>query len=344
MLVPEIQTRPFLSIIIATKNEERYIGKLLDSIFDQTYPKTNFEVLIVDGMSKDATLKVVDNYRALLNLRVLINPRIRSTFAFNLGLNEAKGELFMIVGAHSYLQDDFIEKAVNTFLGVRKNEPKLVGVGGIILNESDSVFGKIVGLLYSSLFSGARSCRYNLKPHFSDSVIFGLFDKKIVVENGKFDEDFISAGNDDELTIRLHKKGFKFFTNPEIIAHYEARDSLKKFLLQTYNYGVAKGIIVRKGNYKPEFTNSASLWFVPACFFLYEISLLFLFIFSGFSLLWIFSPFVFYWLINIVVFFQLLVRTKTPLCLALPPMYFIFHNVLGLSSLLGLILKKKVFM
>ena len=337
------QQRPFVSVIVATRNEEKHIGKLLDSLVNQTYPKNCFEVIIVDGMSQDATLEIVEKYRDRLNIRVFNNPRIRSTFAFNKGIDEAKGDFFMVVNAHSFLCEDFIEEDINTFLRMRKKEPKLAGVGGILINESENIFGKIVSLLYYSFFSGARSCRYNRTPHFSDSVIFGVFDKEIVKSNGKFDEDFIGAGNDDELTIRLHAKGFKFFTNPKIVAHYFARNSFRKFVEQTYNYGVAKGIIVRKGNYRIELLNSASLWFIPASFLLYEIFLLFLFVFSGFSFAWAFVPFVLYWITSILISLNLLIKTKTYLCLALPALYLVFHNVLGVSSLIGLIFGKKGF-
>jgi GT2 family glycosyltransferase len=164
------------------------------------------------------------------------------------------------------------------------------------------------------------------------------------VENGKFDEDFLGAGNDGELTLRLHARGFKFFTNPKIIAHYVARNSFRKFLKQTFNYGVAKGIFVRKGNCKIELLNPASLWFIPVSFLFYEIFILFLFAFSGFSFTLAFVPIVLYWIVSIFVSLNLLIRNKTLLCLILPAMYFVFHNVLGLSSLIGLVFRKKGFL
>jgi dolichyl N-acetyl-alpha-D-glucosaminyl phosphate 3-beta-D-2,3-diacetamido-2,3-dideoxy-beta-D-glucuronosyltransferase len=332
-----------VSIIIATRNEEKYIGKLLDSLVNQTCSKDLFEVIIVDGMSNDATLRVAKSFEDRLNLHILFNSQIRSTFAFNIGVNQAKGDLFVIVGAHSFLCNNFIEESLNTFNKVRKEEPMVAGVGGICINEHTNGTSQIIDLMYSSFFSGARSCRYKLKPHFSDSVIFGTFDKKIVISNGKFDEDFVGAGNDDELTVRLHSKGFRFFTNPTIVSHYFTRDSFWKFIKQTFNYGVAKGIIVRKGNYKLEFSNPASFWFIPLSFLIYEILLLFIYAYSGLSFLVFYIPILLYLIVSISVSFHLFVKRRTSICLVLVPMFFIFHNVLGLSSLLGLVFKKKAF-
>jgi GT2 family glycosyltransferase len=293
-------------------------------------------------MSQDATLQVVERYRDHLNLRVFENPKVRSTFAFYKGIDEAKGDLFMVVSGHSILKEDFVEEDVNTFVRVQKEEPKLAGVGGICENVYENTFGKIIGLMYYSSLSGARSCRYSRKPHFSDSVIFGVFDKKIVVSNGKFDEDFI-VGQDDELPLRLRLKGYKFYTNPNIIAYYFTRNSFKGFFKQTFNYGVAKGLLVRKGYHRIEWFKPASFWFIPVSFLSYEIFLSFLFTISGFSYTLAFVPMFLYWLMTLSVSLHLLVKTKNFLCLFLPFMYFILHNVLGVSSLMGLFFGKKTF-
>ena len=340
-LFDQKEQKPFISVIVATRNGERYIGKILDSLVNQTYPKDRFEVIVVDGVSEDMTLKIVEKYKDHLNLRVFKNEKIRSTYAFNRGIEKAKGDFFMIVSAHGVLCKNFIEKDINTFFRVHEKEPKLAGVGGTVINKPENTFGKIVGLMYDSFFSGAKSCRYIRKPHFSDSVSSGVYDKKTVESNGKFDEDFIGAGNDAELHLRLQRRGYKMFTNPKIVTYYFPRSSFRKFLKQTFNYGVARGLMVRKGYHKIEWFNSASFWFIPVSFLFYE---LFLFAFSGFSFTLAFVPFILYWLINVSVSFNLLIKTKSVLCIILPVMYFMFHNVLGLASLMGLVFGKKAFL
>jgi len=329
--------KPFVSLIIATKNEEKCIGKLLDSLVEQTYPKERFEILIFDGLSEDRTLEAIDKYKDKLNFGIYKNSKFFQVCAWNEGIDKTKANLFMIVNAHSTLSKDFIEKDINTFFSVREQEPHLAGVGGIYINTYENTFGKIVGLLYLSFFSGASSPRWKRKPHFSECVIFGVFDKKAVVENGKFDEDFI-VGEDYELPLRMRQKGYKFFTDPEIKAYYSTRSYLRKFIRQTYNYAVGFGLMVKKGyfNFK---------WFVPTSFLIYEAFIFFYFAVFDFSSAFklILIPFILYWLINIFVSFQLLIKTKDIFCLVLPLMYFIFHNVLGVGFLLGIILGKKSF-
>jgi len=49
----EDKSFPLVSLIIPCRNEEKYIGKCLDSIIVQNYPKHNLDVLVVEERSGD---------------------------------------------------------------------------------------------------------------------------------------------------------------------------------------------------------------------------------------------------------------------------------------------------
>ena len=51
-----------ISVICPIYNEERYIGKCIESIMRQNYPKEDMEVLFVDGMSTDRTRAIIAGY------------------------------------------------------------------------------------------------------------------------------------------------------------------------------------------------------------------------------------------------------------------------------------------
>ena len=57
-----IDNKPYVSIIIPCRNEAKFIGKALDSIIANDYPKDRLEVLVVDGMSEDDTKEVIERY------------------------------------------------------------------------------------------------------------------------------------------------------------------------------------------------------------------------------------------------------------------------------------------
>ena len=65
---------PLVSIIIAMRNEENFIGKCLLSFVNQDYPNDRFEILIIDGSSTDKSPEIVKSYSSKFNnLRYYLN-------------------------------------------------------------------------------------------------------------------------------------------------------------------------------------------------------------------------------------------------------------------------------
>ena len=46
---------PIVSIVVPCYNEQATIGLLLDALYQQTYPRSELEVIIADGLSTDGT-------------------------------------------------------------------------------------------------------------------------------------------------------------------------------------------------------------------------------------------------------------------------------------------------
>jgi glycosyltransferase involved in cell wall biosynthesis len=59
-----LKTRPLVSVIVPTLNEERYIGAVLDDMLGQEGLDADVEILVVDGGSTDATRAIVGSYAA----------------------------------------------------------------------------------------------------------------------------------------------------------------------------------------------------------------------------------------------------------------------------------------
>src|SRR5438105_3317155 len=92
---------PFISVMVPVRNEERFIAPTLLQLLEQRYPADRFEVLVADGNSTDATREIVANLqRRHPNLRLLPNPGRWSSSGRNVALQEAEGDLFVLVDGH----------------------------------------------------------------------------------------------------------------------------------------------------------------------------------------------------------------------------------------------------
>ncbi len=235
----------FVSIVIPSRNEERFIGKCLDSIIANDYPKDMLEVLVVDGMSEDRTRDVVNKYSEKYSwIRLLENYKKTTPAAFNKGIEQSKGNILMIIGAHSTCEKDYIAKCIKYLRGLDADN-----VGGIwkILPQNNTLIAKSIIHALSSPF-GAGNAYYRIgskKARLVDTVWGGCYKREIFDKIGLFDEDFV-RNQDDELNYRLTKSGGKIYLVPEIVSCYHARSSLSRLWAQYFQYGYWKVRVILK--------------------------------------------------------------------------------------------------
>ena len=87
-------TKELVSIIIRTKNEEKWISSCLSKIFEQNYKK--IEVIIVDNNSKDKTVERAKNFP----VKIIKINKFKPGKAINLGVKKAKGKYIVCLSAH----------------------------------------------------------------------------------------------------------------------------------------------------------------------------------------------------------------------------------------------------
>ena len=93
-MIELLKNKPLVSIIIRTKNEEKWITSCIDAVKRQTYQ--NIEIIVVDNQSTDKTLqKVGKNKIKTLSIKNFLPGK-----ALNYGIKKSKGTIIVCLSAH----------------------------------------------------------------------------------------------------------------------------------------------------------------------------------------------------------------------------------------------------
>ena len=109
-----------LSIVTPVFNEAERIKPFLDSLKNQTEKP---ELVIVDGGSKDGTIKLIKQYQKKMNINIYFEKgKLRSPAnARNIGITKAKGNMVVVADADAFFEKDFTRKLVTAFKENKEN-------------------------------------------------------------------------------------------------------------------------------------------------------------------------------------------------------------------------------
>jgi len=226
-----------VSVIIPCRNEEKFIGKCLDSLIRQDYPKDNLEILVVNGDSEDRTGEIVKTYSEKYPfIKFLNNPKKYTSFGLNIGLKQSRGDIIIRMDAHAGYEKDYVSKCVKYL-----NEYNADDVGGVMktLPSKNTLFAKAIAISLSHPFGAGNSYfRTGVeKPKWVDTVFGGCYKREVFDKIGLFNENLLRS-QDMELNLRLKKAGGKILLHPEIVSYYYPKSNLKDFFLHNFKDGI----------------------------------------------------------------------------------------------------------
>jgi glycosyltransferase involved in cell wall biosynthesis len=228
----------FISIIIPCRNEESFIGRCLDSILVNDYPREFLEILVVDGMSDDQTRAIVHGYIQRYSwIRILDNPKTITPCALNIGIATAKGEVIMRMDAHSTYDREYISQCVQSM-----DQYQADNVGGVwkIMPRNNTLIDKAVTMSLSHRF-GIGNAHYRMEdskePRWVDTVPFFCYKKEVFQKIGLFNEK-LARGQDMEFNLRLKHARGRTLLVPHIVSYYYARSDMKSFVRHNWSNGV----------------------------------------------------------------------------------------------------------
>ena len=104
--------QPTVSIIIRTRNEERWITPCFEALFNQSFK--NFEIVVVDNESTDKTLDKIHQFP--VEKIITIGDYLPGK-ALNLGIEKAAGHYIVCLSAHCIpVNSEWLETLMKTLI------------------------------------------------------------------------------------------------------------------------------------------------------------------------------------------------------------------------------------
>lgn len=220
--------KPLVSIIVPAYNEEKVIGKCVQSLLASTYPRQ--EIIVVDDGSTDRTADVVAKFLPSDQIKLVRKPNGGKASAINVGINYAKGEILVVIDADTKFNPDTVAHFVKHF-----QNPRVGAVSG------NAKVGNRVSLLtiwqsieYIMGFNLSRRMFSLLNCVTVVPGAVGAFRKEAIEKAGYFSSDTITE--DTDITISIRKLGYLIPYEEKSIGWTEAPDTLSGLWKQRYRW------------------------------------------------------------------------------------------------------------
>jgi|GEM_PF-1488891 len=189
---PSKLNNPLVSMIIITYNEEKNIGKLLDSIRSQSYKR--LEVIIVDDHSSDRTCEIAKRFSRSLKLKVVKKDIRGQSRSRNFGAKFARGKVLLFLDGDVSLPKDFLKSNLEEFL-----DKKLSIAFSDYKGGDKDMFEKILNSFYRVWLKTVQY--YNPR-----AIGFSIWARKAIHDRTLFDPSIIMSEDFDYIN-RASKKG-----------------------------------------------------------------------------------------------------------------------------------------
>ena len=204
-----------VSVVIPTYNRKESLKETLESLFNQTYPKDKYEIIVCDDdKSTDGTEGLVKELMKNSPCKITYF-KVKSKYkgpaaARNVGIENADGEIIGFTDDDCVASPNWIEEAVPYF-----EAGKIGAIQGFVApqmykpNWMEKIFKIRQGIAHTE--DDGRYVTANM-----------FFRKKAIVEAGYFDPELV-WGEDTDLAYRVKRIGYKILFRKEVIVYHAIR-------------------------------------------------------------------------------------------------------------------------
>jgi GT2 family glycosyltransferase len=222
-----------ISIVIPVLNGEKTIAKCLDALLKLDFDQDQYEIIVVDNNSTDATKSLVLGYP----VAYFFETKSGAAAARNCGARHASGAVLCFVDGDCCVEKDWLAKLMRHF-----DDSSVSAVLGVCLHQEKS----LADSMYIHEYEVDWASRYVLgEDLFALSSANCAIRKDVFQTLGGFDESLLAV-EDIDLGMRLFLNGYHIVSDKSACVLHMYTDTLKKRLQKTILYGVYEFQIFKK--------------------------------------------------------------------------------------------------
>jgi glycosyltransferase involved in cell wall biosynthesis len=218
-----------VSVIVPAFNAAQTIEQCLAALLAQSYPREQYEVIVVDDGSTDDTAAIAARFAAV---RVMGAAHRGAAAARNLGARAARGEILLFTDADCAPTRDWIAAMCAAF-----DDARVVGVKGTYRTRQRAIVARFVQLEYEEKYARMRRAE---TIDFIDTYSAG-YRRDVFLAKGGFDEAFPSATvEDQEFSFRLAEQGARMLFVPDAVVYHQHAATLGAYARRKFHIGYWK--------------------------------------------------------------------------------------------------------
>lgn len=241
----------FISVVVCTYNRQDLLKLCIESLFNQSYPKDKYEIIIIDSGptngTEDIDIKLLNH--SPCEFRYIYRDSIGLSAARNVGIVESKGNVIAFIDDDAEANEDWLKYLVEPY-----DEADVVCVGGKTIPKYESTPSK----WFEKRFWGwvglqdLGETRKTIEKGKLEEYPVGCnvsFRKEIFKKIGFFREDLgrikgsLLSYEETEICDRILFSGYKIVYEPKgIVRHFIPKDrvSLMHFIKRYYFEGISE--------------------------------------------------------------------------------------------------------
>lgn len=235
-----LENIPFISVVVAARDEEKNISHCIKSLLNQDYPVDKYEIIIVDDFSSDKTAELIKIFESsVTNLKYLFSSANEQGHiisykreAIQTGISASKGEYILLTDADCTVPTSWITTYSEQFM---KEDCVFIGGTVIISDENQNILTSFQGLDMIGMMVITGAGYQSGNQLLANGANMG-FSKQVFKELGGYTQFPQKASGDDMFLLhhfhQHYPKSIRFLKTLSAVVVTQPEHSIKSLLGQ----------------------------------------------------------------------------------------------------------------